>query len=64
MRGAGLARVLGAILAVCLLYRVKILTTVQGVLKREPVSLRFAAAIIVAFLPWPSCQRHFRASFA
>jgi undecaprenyl-diphosphatase len=25
--------------------------TVQGVLKREPVSLRFAAAIIVAFLP-------------
>jgi undecaprenyl-diphosphatase len=42
---------LGAILAVCLLYRVKIWTTVQGVLKREPVSLRFAAAIIVAFLP-------------
>jgi undecaprenyl-diphosphatase len=42
---------LGAILAVCVLYRVKIWTTVQGVLKREPVSLRFAAAIIVAFLP-------------
>jgi len=42
---------LGAILAVCLLYRVKIWTTVQGVVKRDPVSLRFAAAIIVAFLP-------------
>ena len=30
---------LGAILAVCFLYRLKIWTTVQGVLKREPVSL-------------------------
>ena len=35
---------LGAILAVCLLYRVKIWTTVAGVMRREPVSLRFAAA--------------------
>jgi len=42
---------LGAILAVCFLYRQKILATAQGVLRREPVSLRFAAAIIVAFLP-------------
>ena len=39
---------LGAILAICFLYRHKIWTTVQGVLKREPVSLRFAGAIIVA----------------
>jgi undecaprenyl-diphosphatase len=42
---------LGAILAVCFLYRVKIWTTVQGVLNRDPVSLRFAGAVIVAFLP-------------
>jgi undecaprenyl-diphosphatase len=42
---------LGAILAVCFLYRQKIFATVQGVLKREPVSLRFAAAIVIAFLP-------------
>jgi undecaprenyl-diphosphatase len=42
---------LGAILAVCLLYRRKILATAQGVLRRDPVSLRFAAAIVIAFLP-------------
>jgi len=42
---------LGAILAVCFLYRQKIFTTVEGVLKRDCPSLRFAAAIIVAFLP-------------
>src|SRR6185369_12775466 len=42
---------LGAILAVCFLYRQKIIATVQGVLRRDPVSLRFAAAIVVAFLP-------------
>ena len=42
---------LGAILAVCVLYRAKILATVGGVMRREPVSLRFAAAVIVAFLP-------------
>src|SRR5262245_61022031 len=42
---------LGAILAVCLLYREKIWTTAMGVVRREPVSLRFAAAIVVAFLP-------------
>ena len=42
---------LGAILAVCLLYRVKIMATVVGVLSREPVATRFATAVIVAFLP-------------
>jgi undecaprenyl-diphosphatase len=42
---------LGAILAVCFLYRAKILATVTGVFRREPVSLRFATAVIVAFLP-------------
>src|SRR5258707_7088261 len=42
---------LGAILAVCFLYRVKIWSTVVGVLKREPHALRFALAVIVAFLP-------------
>ena len=42
---------LGAILAVCVLYRAKILGTVTGVMRREPLALRFAAAVIVAFLP-------------
>jgi len=42
---------LGAILAVCLLYRVKIWSTITGVVRREPQALRFAAAVIVAFLP-------------
>ena len=42
---------LGAILAVCFLYRQKIWTTGQGVLRREPAAVRFAAAIVVAFLP-------------
>jgi undecaprenyl-diphosphatase len=42
---------LGAILAVCYLYRVKIWETITGVLKREPRALRFAGAVIVAFLP-------------
>jgi undecaprenyl-diphosphatase len=42
---------LGAILAVCVLYRAKIIATVSGVLRREPVSLKFATAVIVAFLP-------------
>ncbi len=42
---------LGAILAVCFLYREKIRATVQGALRREPASLRFAAAIVIAFLP-------------
>jgi undecaprenyl-diphosphatase len=42
---------LGAILAVCVLYRLKIWSTVSGVLRRDPVSMRFATAVIVAFLP-------------
>jgi undecaprenyl-diphosphatase len=42
---------LGAILAICFLYRAKIWKTVSGVLRRERPALMFAAAIIVAFLP-------------
>jgi undecaprenyl-diphosphatase len=42
---------LGAILAVCLLYRSKIWSTVTGVIRREPTALRFASAVILAFLP-------------
>jgi undecaprenyl-diphosphatase len=42
---------LGAILAVCLLYRVKIWSTVTGVLRREPTALHFALSVVVAFLP-------------
>ncbi len=42
---------LGAILAVCVLYRAKIFSTVTGVVRREPLAMRFAAAVIVAFLP-------------
>jgi undecaprenyl-diphosphatase len=42
---------LGAILAVCFLYRAKIWTTARGVMRRERVSLRFAGAIVIAFLP-------------
>ena len=42
---------LGAILAICFLYRAKIFATVSGVLRRERPALLFAAAIIVAFLP-------------
>jgi undecaprenyl-diphosphatase len=42
---------LGAILAVCVLYYAKILATIGGVIRREPTSLRFATAVIVAFLP-------------
>jgi len=42
---------LGAILAVCVLYRAKIWSTIVGTVRREPPALRFAAAVIVAFLP-------------
>jgi undecaprenyl-diphosphatase len=42
---------LGAILAVCVLYRAKIWSTASGALRRDPVALRFTAAIVVAFLP-------------
>ena len=41
----------GAILAVCVLYWRKIFATVGGVVRREPTSIRFATAVIVAFLP-------------
>jgi undecaprenyl-diphosphatase len=42
---------LGAILAVCLLYRAKIVSTVLGVTRRDPVAFRFASSVIVGFLP-------------
>src|ERR1700676_1274640 len=42
---------LGAILAVCVLYRAKIWATVTGVLRREPLAMGFARAVIFAFLP-------------
>jgi undecaprenyl-diphosphatase len=42
---------LGAILAVCFLYRQKLWTMGVGVLRRERPALRFAATIVVAFLP-------------
>jgi undecaprenyl-diphosphatase len=42
---------LGAILAVCVLYRAKIFSTVTGVVRREPIALHFAAAVVIAFLP-------------
>lgn len=41
---------LGAILAVCWLYRVKIWRTVVGI-RRDPVAQRFAANIAIGFLP-------------
>jgi undecaprenyl-diphosphatase len=41
----------GAILAVCVLYWRKIFATVGGVVRREPTAIRFATAVIVAFLP-------------
>jgi len=42
---------LGSILAICVLYRTKIWATATGVLRREKPALRFAAAVILAFLP-------------
>ena len=42
---------LGAILAVCFLYRQKLWTTGVGILRREKPAMRFAATIVVAFLP-------------
>ena len=42
---------LGAILAVCVLYRMKIWSTVTGVVRRDARAMRFATAVIVAFLP-------------
>jgi len=42
---------LGAILAVCVLYRAKIWSTVVGVTERDAKATHFAGAVIVAFLP-------------
>lgn len=42
---------LGAILAVCVLYRAKIWQTIKGVLDRDSRSIHFALAVIIAFLP-------------
>ncbi|GLC93582.1 undecaprenyl-diphosphatase 2 [Cupriavidus sp. TA19] len=42
---------LGAILAVCWLYRAKIMHLCAGVVRRDPEALRFATAVLVAFLP-------------
>jgi undecaprenyl-diphosphatase len=42
---------LGAILAICFLYWAKIWWTVRGVVERQEPALRFAGAVVVAFLP-------------
>jgi undecaprenyl-diphosphatase len=42
---------LGAILAVCVLYRARIFQTVVGVLRREARALHFAGTVLLAFLP-------------
>jgi undecaprenyl-diphosphatase len=42
---------LGSILAICFLYRAKIWATVTGVVARDRQALRFAGAIVLAFLP-------------
>ena len=42
---------LGAILAVCWLYRHKIIEVLKGMLRRDPASLRFAGVVLVAFVP-------------
>ena len=42
---------LGAILAVCWLYRQKILEVLAGLVRRDPAALRFAGVVLVSFLP-------------
>lgn len=42
---------LGAILAVCWLYREQLFTTTQGMIRREEKDWRFATGIVAAFLP-------------
>ena len=42
---------LGAILAVCFLYRLKLWNTAMGVLERDARAIRFAVEVVVAFLP-------------
>jgi undecaprenyl-diphosphatase len=42
---------LGSILAVCFLYRVKLLATLGGLMRRERPAMRFTASVVIAFLP-------------
>ena len=42
---------LGSILAICVLYYAKILSTAVGVIRRDPAAIRFSASIVLAFLP-------------
>ncbi|WP_421997657.1 undecaprenyl-diphosphate phosphatase [Reyranella sp.] len=42
---------LGAILAICFLYRAKLIATAAGLVQRQASAVRFTAAIVVAFLP-------------
>ena len=42
---------LGAIFAVCWLYRSKIISTTVGTLKRNPQDIKFAVGLFVAFIP-------------
>jgi len=42
---------LGAILAVCWLYRAKIIELIKGLLTRNPAALRFTASVLIAFFP-------------
>ena len=42
---------LGAILAVCVLFRTKLLATAAGLVRRDRTALRFTGAVLAAFLP-------------
>lgn len=42
---------LGGILAVCWLFRDKIITLINGVLKSDPAAQRFTAIVMISFLP-------------
>ena len=42
---------LGSILAVCFLYRAKLLATLGGLMRRERPAMRFTASVVIAFLP-------------
>jgi undecaprenyl-diphosphatase len=42
---------LGAILAICWVYRAKLIGTAAGLLRRDPVAWRFATNILVALVP-------------
>src|SRR6185369_6059046 len=41
----------GAILAVLWLYRIKLWQTAMGVVRRDPIAIRFTAAVVTAFIP-------------